>query len=330
MQGVSHEPRTAPLEPRERRDERWLADWNDARLVAFAMHAELLTVDIEVADFETHELFRSQAAPVGKLEHRAVTQAERTGAAGAIEQTSGVRRREHAREVIAPLGRPEPGGGALGDDAVLAQARVERPDGGDAARDRGRREAALREGREVATKIGKRDRLWCQVALACPGGQVDEIGLVGAAGALRQGAAREIADEHRDRTVPGVALLAAREGCGAACGAWRSRGRRRSTRVAAKVAAVGVFYIHVHEGHIATLDQLAEAEIIEVGEDPTFPWHRIDASSDATTMWYAAMRKRERDIFLGTLTFRHGDHHSLLLDAGWEEVPVEEIGPPGL
>jgi hypothetical protein len=93
---------------------------------------------------------------------------------------------------------------------------------------------------------------------------------------------------------------------------------------------VGVFYIHVNEGHFATLDQLAEAEIIEVGEDPVLPWHRIDASSDATTMWYAAMRKRENGIFLGTLTFRHCDHYSLLVDAGWEEVPFDEIGPPGL
>jgi hypothetical protein len=46
-------------------------------------------------------------------------------------------------------------------------------------------------------------------------------------------------------------------------------------------------------------------------------------------MWYAAMRKQEKGIFLGTLTFRHCDHHSLLVESGWEEVPVEEIGPPG-
>ncbi len=93
--------------------------------------------------------------------------------------------------------------------------------------------------------------------------------------------------------------------------------------------AVGVFYIHVQEGHIATLDQLVESEIVEIGDDPTMPWYRIDAPKDATTMWYAAMRKQEKGIYLGTLTFRHCDHHSLLLTTGWEEVPVEEIGPPG-
>ncbi|MFT4035656.1 MAG: hypothetical protein QM679_08785 [Patulibacter sp.] len=89
---------------------------------------------------------------------------------------------------------------------------------------------------------------------------------------------------------------------------------------------MGVFYIHVHDGKIATLDQLADAEIVEVGDDPMLPWYRIDAPKDATTMWYAAMRKQEKGIFLGTLTFRHGEHHSLLLTQGWEEVPVDQIG----
>jgi hypothetical protein len=91
---------------------------------------------------------------------------------------------------------------------------------------------------------------------------------------------------------------------------------------------VGVFYIHVHDGTIATQQQLAEAAVIAPGQDPELPWHRINAPSDATTMWYAAMRKQEKGIFLGTLTFRHCDHHSLLLSTGWEEVPVSEIGVP--
>ena len=91
---------------------------------------------------------------------------------------------------------------------------------------------------------------------------------------------------------------------------------------------MGDFYIHVHEGTIATLTQLAESEVIEPGDDPTLPWHRINAPGDATTLWYAAMRKKERGIYLGTLTFRHQDHYSLLLEQGWEEVPVEDIGVP--
>lgn len=57
------------------------------------------------------------------------------------------------------------------------------------------------------------------------------------------------------------------------------------------------------------------------------PWLRIQGTGDATTMWYAVLRRRERGIFIGTLTFRHSPHHALLLQRGWQEVPVGEIGP---
>ena len=43
-------------------------------------------------------------------------------------------------------------------------------------------------------------------------------------------------------------------------------------------------------------------------------------------MWYAVMRRQERGVYIGALVLRHGDHHTLLLERGWEEVPVEEIG----
>jgi hypothetical protein len=33
-------------------------------------------------------------------------------------------------------------------------------------------------------------------------------------------------------------------------------------------------------------------------------------------------------VHIGTLTIRHGDHHASLLERGWEEVAIEEIGPP--
>jgi hypothetical protein len=41
------------------------------------------------------------------------------------------------------------------------------------------------------------------------------------------------------------------------------------------------------------------------------------------------MVKRERGVFIGTLSFRHGDGHALLLERGWREVPVPEIGVDG-
>lgn len=65
-----------------------------------------------------------------------------------------------------------------------------------------------------------------------------------------------------------------------------------------------------------------------MGDDvnpPPRPWHQIRADIGASTLWYAVLRKQERGIWLGTLTFRHQEHHSLLLTQGWEEVPVEEI-----
>lgn len=81
---------------------------------------------------------------------------------------------------------------------------------------------------------------------------------------------------------------------------------------------------------MATADGLAEAGVVATGEEPALPWHRISAPDDASTMWYAVLRRQERGIFLGTMVFRHGDHHASLLEAGWEEIPVAEIlGTPG-
>lgn len=79
---------------------------------------------------------------------------------------------------------------------------------------------------------------------------------------------------------------------------------------------------------MATQHQLVAAGIATPEQHPPRPWLRINATGDATTMWYAVLRKRERGVFIGTLVFRHSPHHSSLLERGWEEVPVGEIGPP--
>lgn len=60
-------------------------------------------------------------------------------------------------------------------------------------------------------------------------------------------------------------------------------------------------------------------------EPPVRPWLRIQGSDDATTMWYAVLRKRERGIFIGALAIRHGEHHASLLQGGWEEIPLEQL-----
>ena len=59
---------------------------------------------------------------------------------------------------------------------------------------------------------------------------------------------------------------------------------------------------------------------------PPRPWHRIQGTSDATTMWYALLRRREKGVYIGSLVLRHSDHYASLLEGAWEEVPVEEIG----
>jgi hypothetical protein len=88
---------------------------------------------------------------------------------------------------------------------------------------------------------------------------------------------------------------------------------------------VAQFFIDTATGQVATRRQLVEAGIAGADAVPPRPWLRIQGSGDASTMWYAVMRKRERGVFIGTLVLRHGDHHTLLGRRGWEEVPVDEI-----
>lgn len=88
---------------------------------------------------------------------------------------------------------------------------------------------------------------------------------------------------------------------------------------------MAVFFIDTDTGQVATQRQLIEAGVAAPDGQVPRPWLRIQGSNDATTMWYAPMRKREKGIFIGSLVFRHSPHHALLLQRGWEEVPVEEM-----
>lgn len=92
---------------------------------------------------------------------------------------------------------------------------------------------------------------------------------------------------------------------------------------------MGRFFIDTATGQIATQKQLIEGGVATPEDDPPPPWFAINAPIDATTMWYAALRKQEKGVYIGTLVFRHQPHHTLLLERGWEEVPVEDIGLPG-
>ncbi len=88
------------------------------------------------------------------------------------------------------------------------------------------------------------------------------------------------------------------------------------------------FFIDTSTGQVATQRQLVEAGVVASDELPKLPWHRIQGTGDASTMWYAVMRKQERGVYIGTLVLRHGGHHASLLAGGWEEVPVGEISAP--
>jgi hypothetical protein len=86
------------------------------------------------------------------------------------------------------------------------------------------------------------------------------------------------------------------------------------------------FFIDTATGQVATGRQLVEAGVVRPDETPRPPWHPVQGSGDASTMWYAVMRKRTRGVFIGTLCIRHAGYHASLLQQGWQEVPVEEIG----
>jgi len=77
---------------------------------------------------------------------------------------------------------------------------------------------------------------------------------------------------------------------------------------------------------VATRGQLTEAGLVDDDEKPVAPWHPIQGPSDASTMWYAVLRKRERGVFIGTLCIRHTGRQAYLEERGWREIPIEAIG----
>ena len=89
---------------------------------------------------------------------------------------------------------------------------------------------------------------------------------------------------------------------------------------------MSVFFVNTQDGRVATLRQLAEAGLVDADEKPVVPWHEIQGPDDASTMWYAVLVKREREIFIGTLCIRHTERLPSLEAAGWREVPVPRIG----
>jgi hypothetical protein len=89
---------------------------------------------------------------------------------------------------------------------------------------------------------------------------------------------------------------------------------------------VAVFFIDTSTGQVATQRQLVEAGIAPSDQPPPKPWHRIQGTGDATTLWYAVMRKQVREgVYIGALCIRHSPHHASLLQGGWQDIPPAEI-----
>jgi hypothetical protein len=88
-----------------------------------------------------------------------------------------------------------------------------------------------------------------------------------------------------------------------------------------------VFFVNTDDGRVATRNQLSEIGVVDELGNPPRPWHRIQGPSDASTLWYAVLRKRERGVFIGILCIRHSERQASLERNGWEEVPVEAIRP---
>jgi hypothetical protein len=89
---------------------------------------------------------------------------------------------------------------------------------------------------------------------------------------------------------------------------------------------VAEFFIDTRRGRVATRRQLVEAGIADEASAPPRPWFAIQGPRDASTLWYAVMRKRTRGVVIGSLCIRHSDHHASLLGSDWEEVEVAQIG----
>jgi hypothetical protein len=85
------------------------------------------------------------------------------------------------------------------------------------------------------------------------------------------------------------------------------------------------FWVNTQDGRVATFGQLEEAGLTK-DDKGVPPWHPIQGPSDASTMWYAVLRRQERGVFIGTLCFRHTPRQASLEKAGWQEVPIGSIG----
>src|SRR5918999_1392434 len=292
-----------------------LAGRDEPRAAPLPFHPNLLGVGIGARRVEVDELLGAQPGGVGQLEHRAIAQVERRGAGDRLQHLDHLGRLEHLRQIRVLLRARHEVRGVRVDLAPLDQMPVEGADRGQLARHRRLGRAALAEHGGEAAQVSVTELRGLEPAAGGPLGELAEIDSVGPprllphpAGALPVVEAGKCGLPlrcHPGAHAPGPPLTVGRS----------------------SLLRMGVFFVNTEDGRVATRTQLDEAGLVEEGALPPPPWHQIQGPSDASTMWYAVLRKRERGVFIGTLCIRHTGRQTLLEERGWEEVPVSQIGP---
>ena len=135
---------------------------------------------MEIREPYADELGDAQAGRVQQLDHRAIAQAERRGRVGLIEQPIHFIEREKLGQRRPRARRAQVVGGARADPSIEHEEAIEAADGGDAARNRSRREAAgslLAHERLERRAIERVERAACGGGIPSERGQIARVAL---------------------------------------------------------------------------------------------------------------------------------------------------------
>ena len=272
------ERRAGALEVARDRAQRRLADRHEAGLRPLALDAQLLAVEVDGRRVE-----RRRAPPrAGRSRRRA---RRGRGRAARAASTRGCGRAAAAissgartpRQVARALRRRDQVGRVLRHHAVLAQRRGTGRAGPRACAPI---VAATARARRASRRSG-----------AARAGHVGRVEAAGRGPAARTGRCR--------RRRPAASAPPRRGGAGRRRAA-RSASLPRERRLGRlSSAAVGLFFIDTRHGSASRPSASSRGGDRRRATAPPRPWLRIQGTGDASTMWYAVMRKQERGVFIG-------------------------------
>ena len=262
---------------------RGLAGGHDPGAAALALHAQLLGVGVEAAPRRGSRAPRRAGRPSSAARRsrgRAARAAWRRACAPAASPTSAGLSTVGRCGVALGRGRTRSAGLA----SIVAGAHQLRgrttADRGQLARDGGSCDAP----RSDSTPAKRRSARWS----SCSGAEV-----VRARPTRPAGPGRRRRRGGSSRPCPGARSAA-------------SKPRRAAPQLGFDHRGVGVLRQHSGRAGGHAQRQLAEAGLRRRRRTSrSLPWHPIQGPSDASTMWYAVLRKRERGVFIGTLCIRH-------------------------